>query len=162
MSTPTSDVPQDAPDGEIEITDLECSKMDFQRTVVGSSPEGEEEVRVEMGLEVSRFGMRRIGVQLMLRIPTAPGFRIEVAYRAVFTLDDLIPEPEVEDRLQWVASPVAPGILYPYLREAVSSTIGRARLKPVVLPLINPQTLFSDKEIMIPAFEPGPPEALST
>lgn len=132
-------------------------EVHLERTDAEAVPAGESgALAFELGF--LRGPDNDVGVQLTVTVRDVPGAIISAAFRATFRLETTEGEADVETRMKMVAGHVAPSVIYPYIREAISTVAQRAGLRSVTLPIINFSTFFSLDEIDFP---PAPTEAPS-
>lgn len=104
-----------------------------------------------IGIQVFRPAPLRLTV--LLTFATEPGDPVDVtvSYGADFEMHERVPEEERDREWREVALHIAPGLLYPYVREMVSTLSDRGRGPALVLPLIPlPLALEDEDEFEIP------------
>jgi hypothetical protein len=114
-------------------------------------------ITVQFELEVSRTDPFGIEVEFTTRVLNVEGLVAHATYRVGFMLDPRSPEgQDPEDALRKLTCRIAPVTLYPFCREALTSTAQRAGLSNFVTPITNVGALWSEEEITIPEWEEEP------
>lgn len=96
-----------------------------------------DEVPVGLQMAFDRPAVDRMTIALTVRVEIERPYRIEVTYAGQFIMDDTVSEDEREEVWRRAAAQVAPIVLYPYIRELVSSLTNRGRAEPFVLPVLS-------------------------
>lgn len=99
---------------------------------------------------VFRVSLSRLILSLTVRVSEDAPFNLLITYAAEFEMDqEDVPEEEHEDIWKVVVGQTGPGLLYPYVREAVTDLTNRWRGEPFSLPLI-PLPAIPRNKIEIP------------
>lgn len=133
----------------INITPPQLTRLEFTRHEVPIPPKwGRVPLDITFGL--ARPSPDRLGVELNIGINGIPAFSVAAGYRMILRFDgDMLPE-EVEREMHSVGVQLGLTTLFPYLREAISTTIVRAGLPPLTLPPMNLRGLLNPDNITIP------------
>ena len=129
----------------------------------GPRTDQDTDLELKYGLAVRRYAENRLGVELSLQ-SDGPQVEFHVTYRAVFTLEveEAAPAPDWAKELRVIAKEIAPSVLFPFLRETITSTAAKAGVRSVVPPLVNFRELFKSVDIVIPDVPAPVPETDST
>lgn len=104
-------------------------------------------------LGVSRLAAGRIVVDLTLKSEDSGMLEFEIGYRLAI---EVVPDQDQKESFEYdrvlrdIAARIGPVVLYPYLRETLSSFSLKAGLTPLVLPVMNVGTLFDPETIELP------------
>ncbi len=129
-----------------ELTALEVRKED---TVREFAPDHQVEFRLNLGL--NRLGPNVLGIELSVQITNLPGVTLAVAYRSVIEIDNPPTDPDaLTHALRQVGGRVAPSLMYPFIREAVVSSLQRAQLPAFVPPIVNFANVFDLETLAVP------------
>jgi hypothetical protein len=111
-------------------------------------------IKVQFEIGVVRLAELALGVEFTSRVIDIPELTASATYRVEFVLDPESPEGMQPERaLQLLACRIAPVTLYPFCREALTSTAHRAGLTKFVTPITNVGALWEEDEIEIPSWE---------
>jgi len=129
-----------------ELRILEVRKDDGAQEI----PEGfQVEFKLDLGL--NRLGANVLGIELSMQIVNVPGVSIHVVYRSVFEIENPPAEPKALDgALRQIGGRVAPSLMYPFIREAIVSSLQRALLPTFVPPIVNFATVFDVANLTVP------------
>jgi preprotein translocase subunit SecB len=131
-------------------------RLEFSRKEGFDGELPKEQVPLALGLAVSRVASNRVGVELSVEIVDNPAAKMQVAFRAVFTLvEENATGHDLEESLQIIAAQIAPSALYPYLRETIGTSAMKSGLPNLLLPIINFRDFFDPKEIEVPPIPAG-------
>ena len=149
------------PKTELRLSAPDLRKLHFVKK--GPRTEQDTELELKYGLAVRRYAENRLGVELSLQ-SDGPQVEFHVTYRAVFTLEveEGAPAPDWVKELRVIAKEIAPSVLFPFLREAITSTASKAGVRSLVPPLVNFRELFKSVDIVIPDAPAPVPEAEAT
>lgn len=122
-------------------------------------PPGGNEAAYEITVGVFRPSPLRLTT--VLSFETAPDDPVDllVRYAAEFEMHEAVPEPERDREWREIVLHVAPGLLYPYLRETVTNLMARGRGLELVLPLIPLPLSFEEDDFEIPPPRPSEDQA---
>lgn len=136
----------------IAISAPELWHLTFERLADAvESGDSDSELSLNTELGVARLAQDEIGVQLTVSIKEGAPFMISVCYRARFQVEPTEELGSLEDVLRIIAARIAPGALYPFAREAISSCLSRAGIQAPLLPVLNFGAMFDPKEIELPS-----------
>jgi hypothetical protein len=132
----------------IRVTTPELWQFEFVRNDLSDPKASWDEIPLEFALRITRVAAPAIGAELSLSINDSPLARINVSYRALFevVLPDASSET-IEKELNRVISNLAAPTLYPFIRETVITTVAKAGLQRIGLPIVNFQRLFQEMEL---------------
>ncbi|MBP7148806.1 MAG: protein-export chaperone SecB [Acidobacteria bacterium] len=118
-----------------------------------------KDISPEIGfnLSVSRFAERVLGIALTASVGGIPNVSVSSCYRVLIEIEPG-PHSRLLKEMKLVAARLAPGLLYPFLRESIYSALLKAGLPPLVPPVIDIPSLFSIDDVEIPAFDERRPE----
>jgi preprotein translocase subunit SecB len=134
----------------IAISAPELWHMTFERLAEAvDSDDSELSLNTELG--IARLAQDEIGVQLTVFIKEGTPFMISVTYRARFQVEPTEELGSLDEVLRIIAARIAPGALYPFAREAISSCLARAGIQAPLLPVLNFGSMFDPGEIELPA-----------
>jgi preprotein translocase subunit SecB len=134
----------------IAISAPELWHITFDRLT--EAVEGDDfELSLNTELGVARLAQDEIGVQLTVSIKEGAPFMISVAYRARFQVEPTEELGSLDEVLRIIAARIAPGTLYPFAREAISSCLARAGMQAPLLPVLNFGSMFDPGDIELPA-----------
>jgi hypothetical protein len=85
---------------------------------------------------VFRVSISRLILSLTVRVGEDAPFNLLITYAAEFEMDKDTPAEDHEETWKRVVGQTGPGLLYPYVREAVTDLTNRWRGEPFSLPLI--------------------------
>lgn len=102
-------------------------------------PDGQTDVRGTFGLSAGEPENDRIRVDLEARLEEATGsYSIAVRYVVVMRKLDEFPEGIAEEEFwEIVGERIAPTVMYPYVRETMTSILSKAGLPSVMPPVID-------------------------
>lgn len=106
-----------------------------------------------VGIGLFRPSYHRLIISLTVEVEEDAPFDLDVTYAVEFEMNEEVADEDQDYLWKHVAAHVAPGLLYPYVREAVTHLTSRWRGDTFSLPLI-PLPALPEDEIAIPA----PPE----
>lgn len=89
-------------------------------------------------------------VVLGVSTPEEAPVEVHVVYGVDFVMNDRVPAEERENEWKQAAYHLAPGLLYPYMREFLSSLTIRSRMGPLILPFIPLPLGIPDEEMTVP------------
>ena len=136
------------PDPGIQITAISLRSVDFERTGFKATSDALD-LHVQLG--TGRPAPDSLAVDLTISTEAAGLFRISISYGALFRRADPFAAGEPQKEYwQRIAAAVAPLVLMPYIRAVFSFAVVQAGLPHVVLPLVNPQAMFTPEEVAIP------------
>lgn len=141
------------------------TSVQFDVTSDRSIPEGG--LPIQLGFALARFSENVFRMDLTVSAKDAGPASFKVTYGAVFRI--LLAEGETCDAAEYdnvvrnVLVYSAPSVLYPYIRETVSSLFSRAGLGPIALPLINFRQVVDPAQVKVPPVpdDPEPTEESS-
>lgn len=136
---------------ELRLSPPELWRLEFARKEPAGEVDESTELPLVFGLALNRVAVNKLGIELSVELKDFPPLTILVAYRSVFELDSTETGAALERDLKHIAAQVGPAALYPYVREAVSSTVARAGLPPLVPPIVNFRNVFDPDEVTLPA-----------
>jgi preprotein translocase subunit SecB len=128
----------------------ELAKLHFSRDDAAPTSQTNQAPPLLFSLELSRFSTNRLGVELTVEIKDFAPLQILAAYRCVFAIESDSELGDVEQELRLVAAQIGPSALYPFLREAIASTVAKAGLPAVVPPIVNFRGVFNPDEVVLP------------
>jgi preprotein translocase subunit SecB len=133
----------------IAISAPELWHLTFERLAEAvESDESALSLNTELG--VARLAQDEIGVQLTVSIKEGAPFTISVTYRARFQVEPTEELGSLDEVLKIIAARIAPGALYPFAREAISSCLARAGIRAPLLPVLNFGSMFDPGDIELP------------
>jgi hypothetical protein len=109
-----------------------------------------EEGEVLLGLSLYRRSALKLTVGIEASLGEESPFDVRVLYAVDMEMHDVVPEENRDAIWKHAALNIAPGLLYPYLRETISSLTERSRGETFVLPFV-PLPLDGMEDIEIPA-----------
>lgn len=141
---------REIPSVSMRLNSVILEQMSFER--LGKRPgEAEAELEVQFSLATRRPEQDSLHVRLTLRLAHAQVFEGEITYVGTFTqTKDLGQDEDGEEELRFFAAKVVPKILYPYMRETVTSTAVKAGLPALLLPVINFANVFDLDDVELP------------
>lgn len=120
----------------------------FEDPVSETAPDDEI---ARLSLQVFRPAPLRLTVVLGFESSENEPVQIVSSYAAEFEMSQVVPEADREREWRHIALHVAPGLLYPYLRETVTTLAARGRGRRRLLPLVPlPLTFYDDESFEIP------------
>ena len=108
-----------------------------------------EEVPIGLQMAFDRPASDELTIALTVRIEVERPYRIEVTYAGHFVMSAEVEEANRDVTWRRTATELAPIVLYPYIRELVTSLTRRGRAEPFVLPILSFAGLRNE-EITIP------------
>ena len=105
---------------------------------------------VLVGLRLVRHSPIHLDVTLSVAVPEGAPLMLEVSYVVEYEMNPNVPEEERDAEWLAIAYQIAPGLLYPYLREMVSNITSRWRGGPLALPLIPLPIAYPEDEVAVP------------
>ncbi|HEX6913022.1 MAG TPA: hypothetical protein VF142_21615 [Longimicrobium sp.] len=127
---------------------LHALSFQYDGSVGGELP---QPIKVQFEIGVVRLAELALGVEFTSRVIEIPELTASATYRVEFVLEPGSPEAEQPERaLRLLACRIAPVTLYPFCREALTSTAQRAGLTRFVTPITNVGALWEEDEIQIP------------
>lgn len=148
---PASD-PTHIGDVKINVTAPELLRVVFERLAPGdleSDPADQQEVQFRLGFEATRIADDAVSVELSAESREGMAVKFEVAFKATLSV---VPSQEgssldMAAKLSEVAVRVGPVVVYPYLRETLSTLSTRAGMAPIVLPVMNVGAVFDPPDL---------------
>jgi len=129
-----------------ELTMLEVRKEDAVREFAS-----DHQVEFKLNLGLNRLATNVLGVELSVQITNLPGVTLAVAYRSVIEIDNPPVDPvALASALKQVGGRVAPSLMYPFIREAIVSSLLRAQLPAFVPPIVNFADVFDLATLAVP------------
>lgn len=137
----------------VHISPPELTQLEFKLGEAAGGISSWRELQFELGLRLARLAIDRLGVELEIELKNTAAIACKAAYRATYTLDLSHPNDDraIERELRNVVMQLGPTTLFPFLRETIATTVAKAGLPPLILPLINLRTMFEEAQIEIPA-----------
>jgi preprotein translocase subunit SecB len=114
------------------------------------------EIQTEFTLNLYSLHKHHLTVELKTRV-TAVWARVAVAYRVAFVLSGKLSESDRFLAMKELGSQIGPSMLFPFVREAITSVSQKSGMPPLTIPLIDLEQ-FADIEI--PESENEPPSEL--
>jgi hypothetical protein len=109
------------------------------------------EGKIDFKLRLARLEFLKLGVEFGVSIEEVQGLVASVLFRMTLTLEEESPEAaDPETAFRQAAARLAPTVMYPYVREALSSLATKAQIPNFVLPIINFGEIYSADEISVP------------
>lgn len=123
----------------------------------GEPPEGMPEMSAfEVDLGLARPNPLQLSVALTVATAEDSPLSMTVTYAADYEMNALVPEDKRDEEWKHTAYYLAPGLLYPYIREMYTNVTSRWVGGPVSLPFLPiPLHIPDDKQ----AIPPPPPDA---
>lgn len=131
---------RELPGISMQLKSVVLQRMTFER--LGKRPrEAETGLEVRFSLSTRRPTEATLQVRLTLQLVHSEVFEGAVSYIGTFTRTGE-PDANGEGQLRYFAAKVAPTILYPYIRETVTSVVVKSGLPALMLPIINFADVF--------------------
>jgi preprotein translocase subunit SecB len=132
----------------VYLTESHIAERDY---VDDEQPEGDFSVSISL----MRYSPIHMGVSLTVEtLPESP-LALRVTYAADYEMHPSMPEDQRDSEWRHVAYYLAPSLLYPYIREHVSSITSRMRLVPLHLPFVPIPLQIPEEEMLVPETPPG-------
>jgi preprotein translocase subunit SecB len=128
----------------------ELWRLSFTRDDAASTTEIDDAPPLLFSLGLSRFAANSLGVELTVEIKDFAPLHVLATYRCVFVVEVEGEPGDIDRELRTVAAQIGPNALYPFLREAIASTVAKAGLPPLVPPVVNFRSVFSLQEVTLP------------
>jgi hypothetical protein len=141
---------------ELEIMPPELVRLDFEKLDRHKEGTRGAKVRSDVLLGFARPELRIFTARMGLKIRVPGQFQVELMYEAGFRVSGEGGPQELEHFLRECGAWVAPTVLFPYVRETLTTVMQKAGFPPSVAPLLSSRSMFSPDEIQFP---PPPPEA---
>lgn len=137
----------------IQVSELKLWHLEFTREE-GVRVEIPNDTTLEFTLGIGRISRDTLVVDLSVAVKNISSVKASATYRAHFQVNaDSDDSSDLEQSLKRVAAQTAPAILFPYLREAMSSVATKAGLNKLILPIVNFQNQFPIDDIELPEVE---------
>jgi preprotein translocase subunit SecB len=117
--------------------------------------ESEPESSFQMHLHAERTAEDTVKAVMKLEVSTeddSVAILVQYAVPVRVIPSDVSEDFNYELHLKDVVARVGPVVLYPYIRETVSSLTQKALLPPVILPVLNMGVIFDVDEVNLPPF----------
>lgn len=138
---------------EIQVSELKLWHLEFTREE-GVKVEIPSSTTLDFTLGIGRISLDTLVVDLSVTVKNITSVKAAATYRAHFKINvNSEDSSELEQSLKRVAAQTAPAILFPYLREAMSSVATKAGLNKLILPIVNFQNQFPIEDIELPKIE---------
>ena len=138
--------------GHIRLKGLVCEKAAFEQILFPSDASKVERLRPDLRyefavqLQVTEREEEGVSVELAIRVEADENvpqpYNVEVRYRGDFSFGEL---PEGLSRVSFARTNAA-AILFPYVRETISSLTSRGSAGPLILPPVNVVALLERTE----------------
>lgn len=138
----------------VRISPPQLTQLEFKLDKAAESISPWGDVQLEFELRLVRFAIDSLGVELQIELKNVEAIACKAAYRAVFALDLSHLKDDrgdIEREIRTVVTQLGPTTLFPFLRETISTTVAKAGLPPLVLPLLNLRAMFDAAGVEIPA-----------
>ena len=137
------------PEAPVRVTLLRLHELEFE-PLGGALPETNE-LPMELGLGVGEPQGGVLPVRLTVTVEASPCYRVSVTYEGRFAHLRAVQGAEDETGF-WrvVASRLAPTILYPYIRETITTVLQKAGLPPLAVPILNFGEVFDVEKVVFP------------
>jgi hypothetical protein len=133
----------------IEISPPQLHKLTF--VFDGPSIPPGSPYRTEFDLELSRFGLRELGVQFGVKLAGLEGLEAYASFRMVFKIPENSPHVGHEENVfRALAARVGPMAMFPFIREALATAAIKAHVLGVLLPIMNVGGLYDPEQIKLP------------
>jgi len=133
------------------ISGPEMQNLEFRKGENFIPPKDDSQVEIKLNLGLNRFSETVLGVELTMEIVEVPDLDVQVAFRAVFEIENPPEDSSMLDKhLLHLGGRVAPSLLYPFIREATISALQKALLAPIVPPIMNFDQVFDLKDLTVP------------
>lgn len=142
--------PPKLPEVPFRIVALALQELNFKR-LEGAPPKGPHETPVEFTLAVGEPSSGALPIQLTVQMEEKDAFRVLVTYSVVIQQLQEVPEEEREQTWRVLAARIAPTVMYPYIRETISSLVQKAAFPSFIAPIINFAKLIPPEEIVFSA-----------
>ena len=153
MSLPRDAEPDLTDVGGIRIRASHPQLRQVQFEVLPTADPESADNAMSLGLGVDRLGQWAVGIELTAQSEDDSPVVFSIAYRVVLTVEPVGnsgPDIDSDTTLKEVSARLGPVILYPYVRETLSSLSVKAGRKPLVLPVINAGMAFDPGEVELP------------
>lgn len=152
MPSPANETvkPLDLGGFQLQVSSPEIWRLNFERH---DEFEGGTDAKFRLDLLVYRPAEDRVLVELVAESDEASTATFNVSYRTTLTVQ---PEPgkagelDYDEVLKNIASQIGPVVVYPYIRETISSVSAKSGLKPIVLPVMNVGAMFDPASLVLP------------
>lgn len=132
---------------QVQIEDvylLHARYLDTESPRLPQAPDQPEEIPVILSMAFDRPAWNRLSVALSVDLEMARPCRIEVSYAGVFALQRGVKQADADDVLRRAATHLAPLVLYPYVREMITSLSQRSRVGGIIVPILGFDALTED------------------
>lgn len=126
-----------APESPVQIESLSLMGVKFERA--DRLPDGATDVQGTFGLSAGEPENDRIRVDLEAKLEEKTGsYSVSVRYVVVLQkVGDFPEDREEEEYWETVGERIAPVVMYPYVRETMTSILSKAGLPPVMPAIID-------------------------
>lgn len=114
------------------------------------------DANLELHLRVQRPKVDTVAVELVVESGESDGADFSISCRVAITV-----EPTSDDELdhdavlRGVAARIGPVVVYPYIREFLSTLSQRSGMQPIVLPVMNIGLMFDPESVELPPVPQG-------
>jgi hypothetical protein len=135
-------------ESSVRISVPELLQFEFVRIDSGDAKNDWAPALLGFGLKLNRLSASSILAELSIELKDSPIVRMSGSYRAVFeVIMANASQEEIDQELQLIASNLVAPTLYPFVRETFLSTVVKAGLRPLVLPIVSFRDVFSTVEL---------------
>jgi len=129
----------------------ELWNFEFQRKAEPKALSEEAMANLNFSLSITRFPERKLGVELSAIVEDPPRLKIVATFRTVFEIVAEASDAVDEEKI-WraVGALIAPGMMYPFIREMITSATQKAGLPAIVPPLVVFANVFDPNTINLP------------
>lgn len=140
-----------SPDVQVRMTPPELHTFIFIKREANAQPDDAPGPALSFSLGLTRLALEAIGIEFTLEIDGLAGTEIKVVYRAQLAVEaEGMPSDKLENELRQAVSYLAPAVLYPYMRETISTAVLKAGMKQIMPPIVNFREIFVDTEVAMP------------
>ena len=142
--------------GPVELAGLVLLQLHFEKLARDTSADTSPSSPLNLTLAVAEVSASRAVIDVTFALRVEKAFDVTVAHRVVFRLPADRPQPDnIEDHWRQVAARLAPVVVYPYVREVVSSVTAKAGMAAATLPVLNVGAALDPATLNMPVLQPS-------
>lgn len=140
---------QSVPENILKIHHFVFDSINFQRKGFHQKAKGKKEIPAQINVNVRRIDTNRYIVTLSVEIEKREEYTASVSISGYCEIDDNAEQKDI------ILQQNAPAILFPYARAQLSLLTAQPETEPIVLPVVNFQSLYAQSNQKEMQDDPG-------